>query len=503
MNKNLSLRSKIFFLYIILLVVTLSVFSISIYIAFRDSLYQKLDSLLTVKARGIQDAIEAYWLERETGNNVAERFDDFLRKKIQFKKVTEHLTQQDDREPQELSDVEISIFDSKGVLLDSSRTLPQLGSIRPNLINFYYPQAASNFGNLSMQTQGGQLMAFRTLTIPVTEGRHEYQVKFIVQVVASLDSLNQELNHFKRIFWLRIPLVILIAGVAAFQVVKLSLSPLKEMTKKMTQLSPNNMQVRIDMSQTEAEFIPLAERFNEMVDNLEKSFGAQRRIIQDISHELKTPLTIIMGELEVALRKARDPEEYHSILTSCFEESKKIKRIIDDVLILAKLDATALMKEDMKPIDLHHLLKDVLEDIKVMAKSKNIQLIFLARAETRMSANETLLKQLFSNLLENAVKFTPAEGKIKIQLDEDDRFVTVQIIDSGVGIPEDELPYIFDRFYRVDKARHAGDGIGVGLSIAKSIVEAHQGSIRVESKLGTGTTFKIFFPRSAVMKLLA
>lgn len=503
MKKFLTLRVKIFLVYIILLIVTLSIFSISIYLGFRDSLYAKLDALLAAKAEGIRNSIETYWTARQmVKNGTPESFNDFLKKQLQFEVVTQRLTHQDNGSLQELKDFEVSIFDAKGILIDSSKTLSQIDYMRQNLINYYFPRFTPNFGSLNMQTEEGKMLSFRTLTIPVKEGREKYQVKYIVQVITSLSSLEDELNHFKRIFWFRIPLVILVAGIACFQVVRITLNPLKGLISKITEINPENLQMRIDIPEHTDEFASLAERFNEMLDKMDRSFAAQRRIIQDVSHELKTPLTIIMGELEVALKKMRDPEEYHAILASCFEESKKIKGIIDDILMLARLDTTALTKEDMKPIDLYVLLKQVLEDIKVLAKDKEIQIIFLARSEMRMNANETLLKRLFANLLENAVKYTPPQGRIRVGLDEDDRFVMVEITDNGVGIPEEDLPYIFDRFYRVDKAR-VGEGIGVGLSIAKSIVEAHQGSIRVESKLGLETTFKIFFPRSSVLKLLS
>jgi signal transduction histidine kinase len=233
-----------------------------------------------------------------------------------------------------------------------------------------------------------------------------------------------------------------------------------------------------------------------MLERLDKSFSSQRQIIQDISHELKTPLTVLKGQLQLALRRSRSIEEYTTILRSNLEEIEKIQCIIDEVLTLARLEAQNILME-MKPVDLNRLIRNVLTDIKVLAESKNIEIEFLARANVVIDANEVYLRRLFVNLLENAVKYNRPGGKIAIQTDENAENVIVDIMDNGIGIPENELPFIFNRFYRVDKARSSGEGAGLGLSIAKSIVQAHKGDITVKSHWGEGTTFSIHFPLSA------
>jgi signal transduction histidine kinase len=236
----------------------------------------------------------------------------------------------------------------------------------------------------------------------------------------------------------------------------------------------------------------LADTFNEMLARLEKAFSSQQQFIQDISHELKTPLTVLRGELEVTLKKSRSAEEYAVVLRSCLEEIDKIRRIVENLLILAKLDTKGAPAET-KPVDLCALLDKVTEHLKVLAEQKSIALNTVAPESVSMKGHETQLRRLFVNLVDNAIKYTPPKGKVVVSLKKDNDLAVAEISDTGQGIPADELPYIFDRFYRVDKAR-TSEGFGLGLSIARSIAQAHKGDIKVRSHEGLGTTFTVFLP---------
>lgn len=187
-------------------------------------------------------------------------------------------------------------------------------------------------------------------------------------------------------------------------------------------------------------------------------------------------------------------QEYESALHSSLEEINKINRLVENLLILARFDNKEIPLET-KSLNLNILIERVVDDIKVLAEQKNIEINFSAQERIVLEADGNQVRQLFLNLLDNAIKYTPKDGKVILSLKKEDNFVKIQISDTGIGIAENELPFIFDRFYRVDKAR-SSLGFGLGLSIAKSIVETHKGRIEVRSQPGQGTTFTIFLPLS-------
>jgi heavy metal sensor kinase len=265
------------------------------------------------------------------------------------------------------------------------------------------------------------------------------------------------------------------------------------MVRKIQNIRGDNLSARIALPDSNDEIRRLARTFNEMLERIEKSFIAQKEIVQDLSHELKTPLTIMRGQLEVALKKPRERAEYEAILRSNLEETARIRRIIDDLLMLARLDSRSTALE-VKNVLLPGIIHSVLESTQMLAKEKNIAIAFEGPAEAVLEANEVHLHRLFTNLLENAVKYTPAGGQVLVSFVVEEKGFWVKVRDNGVGIDADRLPHVFDRFYRADNHRRS-DSYGLGLSIVKSIVDAHQGQIRIESQPGVGTTFHIYLPK--------
>jgi len=229
-----------------------------------------------------------------------------------------------------------------------------------------------------------------------------------------------------------------------------------------------------------------------MLSELEKSFSAQKQIIADVSHELRTPLTIIRGEMEVALKRVRSSEEYKSIMESSLEEVNRITRIVEHLLLLARLDSHEI-KLDFQPVSLSELVAGILGDINVLARQKNITIEAAVGENIFIDADQLNLHRAISNILDNAIKYTGQNGVVTVTLSEGFADIELIVKDTGIGIASHELEHIFDRFYRIDNARSTF-GFGLGLSLAKTIFTAHNAQILVSSELNVGTTVTVLFP---------
>jgi heavy metal sensor kinase len=300
------------------------------------------------------------------------------------------------------------------------------------------------------------------------------------------------LRDLKFILFLLLPLLVVISGIAGAFFANLTLSPVNRMIDTAQRISTENLKLRIAPPKAKDELRRLADTFNEMLGRLEESFLSQQKFIEDLAHELKTPLAVIKGELEVTLKKVRLTEEYEAALNNNLEEVNKLIKILEQLLVLARLDKNVVPLE-MKPVDISRLIEETINEIKTLASQKNISIQFMSRGEAIVCGDESRLRQLFLDILDNALKYTPTQGKVTIEVGPESNWAKTTISDSGQGVPEDQLPHIFDRFYRADKARDSS-GFGLGLSIAKSIVEAHKGQIEVHSGLNKGSTFTILLP---------
>jgi signal transduction histidine kinase len=233
----------------------------------------------------------------------------------------------------------------------------------------------------------------------------------------------------------------------------------------------------------------LTRAINDTLERLERLFRAQQRLLADVSHELRTPLTAVRGNLDLMRRMGEtDPES----LAVVQEEVDRMTRLVGDLLLLARADAGGLPLA-RQPVELDNLFFEVYRQVDLLQKS--VDIIVAEVDQVCVLGDADRLKQLFINLVDNAIKYTPSGGEVSLRLSKSDGWAQVEISDTGIGIPPEDLPYIFDRFYRVDKARSRSQGgSGLGLSIAKWIAQAHGGDIRVSSELGKGTAFTVTLP---------
>jgi heavy metal sensor kinase len=240
----------------------------------------------------------------------------------------------------------------------------------------------------------------------------------------------------------------------------------------------------------------LAGTLNDMLDRLNDAFRQIRQFSADASHELQTPLTILKGEMEVALRARRSPEEYQRVLRSGLEEIDRINHLVAGLLLLARADA-GMLRMDTKPVDVGELMQGVCEQMKTRADARAVRLHLELQEPVTVEGDREHLRRLLLNLVDNAVKYTPEGGRVSLSYRLDTDGVRLRVSDTGVGISGEGQPLIFRRFHRAAETRSQDEtGVGLGLSIARSIAEAHGGSIDVESAPGQGSTFTVNLPAS-------
>jgi len=278
-----------------------------------------------------------------------------------------------------------------------------------------------------------------------------------------------------------------------------ALKPVAKITQTANDIgSGANLSQRIPVSEVKDEIGQLALTFNSMMDRLESSFTQMRQFSSDASHELRTPLTVLKGQSELALGTERKPEEYQEVISSNLEEVQYMSKVLEDLFLLSKSDENQIAL-DCESVDLKSLIEEVCKHAEIIASEKNIKIVIAYLEPVQVYGDPVRLRQMIWNVVVNGIKYTQHGGEVKISVRGKGDGVLIIIQDDGIGISEEDLPLIFNRFYRVDKARSRQEGgTGLGLSICKFIVDGHQGSIDIESKLGEGTKFKITLPKSRV-----
>jgi len=331
----------------------------------------------------------------------------------------------------------------------------------------------------------------RVLIMPVVAAG---QVTNVVQVGISLENMYITLRRFVLIMAALFPLGLLLAGGGGWLLARRALRPVDHMTRAAQRISGEHLTERLLETGTGDELDRLARTLNEMLTRLDESFRQVRQFSADASHELQTPLTILKGEIEVALRSGRTPEEYQEVLTSSLEEIERISRLVEGLLLLARADS-GVLRMDHQPLALAELLAEVAAQMQKMATGQGVSLLLENLAPVTISGDREQLKRLFINLIDNAIKYTPAGGRVSLSLGEEGGQVLISVIDTGIGLSEDEQGRIFTRFYRAAQARsQSGGGAGLGLCIAQSIAEAHGGTIQVLSHPGQGSSFTVVLP---------
>jgi len=287
---------------------------------------------------------------------------------------------------------------------------------------------------------------------------------------------------------------VLAAGLVGGWLVSLrAVRPIRAITEVAQEISASNLSRRIPVAEVQSELGSLAVVLNEMIDRLEAAFQQQVRFTADASHELRTPLSVIHTHVQLALSRERTADEYRRTIETCRRASSRMKDLVDSLLLLAGADAGRLTL-NRQLADLRGVVENCTAMVAPLAEAKDV-VIETDLHPAELSVDVSRITQVTTNLLTNAIRYNRKGGRVEIRLDVDGPVVVLAVSDTGLGIPLENQPHIFERFYRVDKARSREEGgSGLGLAICKTIVEAHGGTISFRSKPGQGTTFEVRLP---------
>ncbi len=325
---------------------------------------------------------------------------------------------------------------------------------------------------------------------------------FQLLVSRSLREQKAFLDGLRKIFYLAVPLALLLAGCGGYFLARQSLAPVVSMSNQAARIGSTNLDKRLPIKNERDELGGLAKVFNALLERLENAFAQQRCFMADASHELRTPLAIVRSEAEVALSKDdRNSAEYRESLNVIHDESKSLTHIVEDLFLLARADGGQL-KPQFATVYLDEILTECVHAIRTLAEKRKVEIRISAFGEMPVQADESLLHRLFLNLLDNAVKYNRESGKVSIAAEIDENNYRITISDTGAGITEADQVKIFERFYRVDKARSRDNttgknGVGLGLSIAAWIAEVHQGSLTLQKSDSNGSAFRVELPHFA------
>jgi heavy metal sensor kinase len=293
-----------------------------------------------------------------------------------------------------------------------------------------------------------------------------------------------------------LPLLVGIATTVGYWMSGRALAPVEQIVQDVRAIDSNRLTSRLSVPPAQDELRRLSETLNLMLDRIQASVTRIRQFTADASHELRAPLTLIQTAAEYTLRRERSQKELVDAMETILRESKRTSQLIDNLLLLARADSDdEVLTSGSVPII--PALLDALDRCRPMAAGKNIELItHLPEAPIEVCGDLTLLQRLFFVLLENAIKYTPENGHVSVALKSDSNCAVIEVADTGIGISQEDLPHVFDRFWRADKVRsRATGGTGLGLSIAKWIVERTGGTLRAESIVGQGSKFEVRIPR--------
>jgi two-component system heavy metal sensor histidine kinase CusS len=315
-----------------------------------------------------------------------------------------------------------------------------------------------------------------------------------MQVAMDREHDENLLARYRERLWIVLGASLVLCSLGGYLIARRGMGPIKNISRTAAYIRATTLHERIEKEGLPAELSGLAETFNAMLDRLESSFGRISQFSNDVAHELRTPLSNLSGEIEVALSRTRTNEQYRDVLVSCVEECDRISRIVQSLLFLARGEAaqSSLQLEDTR---IQNELDRVTEFFEAAASESGIKLYVEVAPNLSARLDPTLFRQVVSNLVSNAIAHTPQGGKITVRAHSNEDRLNVEVVDTGRGIAAEHIPHIFDRFYRVDKARSGSQqNAGLGLAIVRSIVMQHRGSIDVESKVGIGTTFCVRLP---------
>lgn len=332
---------------------------------------------------------------------------------------------------------------------------------------------------------------YRMIVMPISD---KNGIQTVIQMAVSTGEMINSIHELRLSLLIVSPIILLVIALAGWYIAGKTLKPIADITRKAEKIRAENLKLRLVALHPGDEIGRLVGVLNSMLERLESSFRQITQFTADASHEIKSPLAAVRCGLEIALSQKRTVQEYKQILNNSLQDICRLSQVVDNLFTLAKADS-GQETLNLRPIKLDRIIQEVSEQAELLAEIKGITFSAKLAQEISILGDEFRLRQLFFNLLDNAIKYTNNGGDITVSLEAMDGQAKITVADTGIGIPEEDLPYIFDRFYRVDKARsHDANGGGLGLSICQWIAQQHKGNIEIESKWGEGSTFTTYLP---------
>ena len=387
----------------------------------------------------------------------------------------------------EINDRFIRVTRADGSLVYVSGA-PRDGNFDPAEVPIFQPQSKAEYSR-KLNLSGGHTLLIATLNFK-SSGNPDYRVEF----GALLDPVETMLNHLFLQLALGLPLAVIIITTGGCWLVRRALTPVEQITRAAERITQFNLSERLPVAKTGDEIERLSFSLNRMITRLDDAFQNSKRFVADASHDLRTPLTILRGELESFAADARLDAELRDRVGSMLEEVVHLGKIVEQLFTLSRLDAGEA-KSEWTSFDLSELAKTTAEQMNLLAEDKGISIAVETKQLATVKGNRVRIKQVVVNLLDNAIKYTPAKGAIHLRVLAANGHAMLEVQDNGIGIPPDALPHIFERFYRVDEARSAeSESAGLGLAIVKAICTAHGAEVEAESAVGKGSCFRVKLP---------
>ncbi len=455
-----SLRWRLTGWYMLLLGSVLLIFSLSTYLAVQKLLLDNFDDVLSQQAAVIAQTIDVT-------NGTPTLTDDV---QLAAHRDSEHFTR---------------LYRADGTLVLDHNGIAEGAPELSEALN----------GALRGQRQFTELQVrqrpMRIATYPIMQND---RIVGALQVGVALEDVDDTLRALRKVLLTLTPAMLLLASGGGLFLANRALAPIDRITRVAQRINAENLSGRIGTTGLDDEVGRLARTFDAMLERLDAAFAQQRQFTADASHELRTPLTAIIGQIDVALKRPRSPESYCATLAAVREQAQRLARLAGDLLFLARADAQPVTA-NIERIDLGALLPAIVAQVEPLAAARQQTIALAPLPPLSVKGQEDHLIRLLLNLLDNALRYTPSGGQITLGAIAKGASVAIRVGDTGPGIAPEQLPRLFDRFYRVDSGRNrAQGGSGLGLAIAQSIAQAHGGQIRVESVVGQGSTFTVLLP---------
>lgn len=338
-------------------------------------------------------------------------------------------------------------------------------------------------------------------TVRLLTGRLDvYGKPVVIQVARPETPMQGQLRQLALMMLLGLPFAVGAAGIGGYRLARRALAPVEHMAERARSITADRLSDRLPVNNPNDELGQLASVFNDTLGRLEASFEQMRRFTADVSHELRTPLTAIRSVGEVGLRERREESAYRGIIASMLEEVDRLASLVDRLLTWSRAE-TGQARLAQEVIDLHELAEEIVAHLGVLAEEKGQSLVVEQLGAARGLGDRLVLRQSLINLVDNAIKYSPVDGEIRLRASESDTAAIIDVVDTGPGIPEELRTRIFDRYERGGRSRSADGGSGLGLSISKWAIEVNGGHLTLEPTTAGGSTFRITLPRPGAARL--